>query len=66
MSTSHRTFSIKSGKFKPYQVKSAILDLKTWMIVISIFAAGIPLVDVRIFLSPLLTVNRNGVISNFS
>ncbi|THH09354.1 hypothetical protein EW145_g2069 [Phellinidium pouzarii] len=46
---------IKSGKFKPYQIKPyqiklALLDFKTWCIVVSIFAAGIP----------------NGVISNFS
>ncbi|KAI5124502.1 hypothetical protein M0805_003027 [Coniferiporia weirii] len=41
---------IKSGKLKPYQFKAAVLDLKTWCIVVSIFAAGVP----------------NGVISNFS
>ncbi|KAH8117460.1 MFS general substrate transporter [Phellopilus nigrolimitatus] len=41
---------IKSGKIKLYQIKSSVLDFKTWCIVVSIFAAGIP----------------NGVISNFS
>ncbi|PAV24340.1 MFS general substrate transporter [Pyrrhoderma noxium] len=41
---------IKSGEFKLYQVRSSLYDFKTWCIVISIFAAGIP----------------NGVISNFS
>jgi len=41
---------IKSGDIKLYQIKLAIFDIKTWTIVISTFAAGIP----------------NGVISNFS
>lgn len=38
--------SIKSGKLKLYQVKSALIDFKTWCIVISIFAAGIPWVPI--------------------
>ncbi|KLO18525.1 MFS general substrate transporter [Schizopora paradoxa] len=41
---------IKNGQFKLYQVKHALIDIKMWLTIVTIFAAGIP----------------NGVISNFS
>lgn len=34
--------SIKTGTFKLYQVKYALIDVKTWLTVLTIFAAGIP------------------------